>query len=58
MSRNTVHQMRGSEGQFRFTHALPMYPTILETLWPKEVNYAHLNQTGPPGAPLGPLKPP
>ena len=50
--------MRGSEGQFRFTHALPMYPTILETLGPKEVKYVHFNQTGPPGAPLAPLKPP
>ena len=54
----TVHQMRGSEGQFSFTHAPPMCPTILETLGPKEVKYVHLNQTGPLGAPLGPLKPP
>ena len=51
----TVHQMRGSGGQFRFTHALPMYPTISETLGPKEVIYAHLNQNGTPGAPLAPL---
>ena len=50
--------MRGSEGQFRFTHALPMYHTILETLGPKEVKYVQFYQTVLPGAPLGPLKPP
>ena len=54
----TVHQMRGSEGQFCFTNALPIYATILETLGCKEVKYVNLNQNGPPGAPLGPLKPP
>ena len=32
-----VHQKRGSGGQFRFIHALPMYPTFLEALGPKEI---------------------
>ena len=35
-----------------------MYLTILETLGPKEVIYAHLNQFGPPAISLALLKPP
>ena len=52
----TAHQ--GLGGQFRFIHALPMYPTIMETLGRKEVIYGHFNKTGPPRAPLSPLRPP
>ena len=40
----TLHQKAGYGGQVNFMHTLPMYPTILETLGPKELIYANFNQ--------------
>ena len=50
-----MHLKEGYEGQFRFINTLPIYPTILETLGPKEVIYAI---PWPPASPLALLKPP